>query len=244
MEVFSRESFGIKLNCWKKTNWKFLGSSVVVDSNVWFHLGLYPILDLDFCKKENLNVFELPKVWMEYPDLVPWIQIRAKNVSPRELDSLVKTLLDKYPTIPWILNDYWKEAIRMDCFGAHVGKEDYESLNEEEKISLRESKLFLGTSSHTIEEVNTLDSSLWNYTGLGPIFSTENKDDAKSAIGTESLTKLSRSASLPVTLIGGIQVSNLDRILDQGSFLLSSISMVCLEEEFRAAAEKIRARKR
>ncbi|TGK14627.1 thiamine phosphate synthase [Leptospira stimsonii] len=180
---------------------------------------------------------------MEFRDLVPWIQIRAKNVRSEELNTLVKTLLDKYPSIPWILNDDWKEAIRLNCFGAHVGKEDYEALNEEEKISLRESNLFLGTSSHTVEEVNSLDSSLWNYTGLGPIFSTENKDDAKSAIGTDVLANLSGSVTMPVTLIGGIQVSNLDQILEQGSFLLSSISMVCLEEEFRAAAEKIRARK-
>ncbi|WP_246838727.1 thiamine phosphate synthase [Leptospira stimsonii] len=217
--------------------------SVVVDPNVWNQPGLYPILDLDFCKKKNLNFFELPKLWMEFRDLVPWIQIRAKNVRSEELNTLVKTLLDKYPSIPWILNDDWKEAIRLNCFGAHVGKEDYEALNEEEKISLRESNLFLGTSSHTVEEVNSLDSSLWNYTGLGPIFSTENKDDAKSAIGTDVLANLSGSVTMPVTLIGGIQVSNLDQILEQGSFLLSSISMVCLEEEFRAAAEKIRARK-
>ncbi|MBM9578801.1 thiamine phosphate synthase [Leptospira sp. 201903070] len=216
----------------------------MVEPNVWKHSGLYPILDLDFCKKKNLNFFELPKLWLEYPDLVPWIQIRAKNVSSEELNSLVKTLLDKYPSIPWILNDYWKEAIRFDCFGAHVGKEDYESLNNEEKISLRESKLFLGTSSHTVEEVETLDSSLWNYTGLGPIFPTENKEDAKSALGLENLGKLTQTASVPVTLIGGIQVPHLDSILEQGSFLLSSISMVCLEEEFRAAAEKIRTRKR
>ncbi|WP_429945454.1 thiamine phosphate synthase [Leptospira stimsonii] len=217
---------------------------MVVDPNVWNHPGLYPILDLDFCKKKNLNFFEVPKLWMEYRDLVPWIQIRAKNVRSEELNSLVKTLLDKYPSIPWILNDDWKEAIRLNCFGAHLGKEDYEALKDEEKISLRESKLFLGTSSHTVEEVNSLDSSLWNYTGLGPIFSTENKYDAKSAIGTDVLANLSGSATTPVTLIGGIQVSNLDQILEQGSFLLSSISMVCLEEEFRAAAEKIRARKR
>lgn len=216
---------------------------MVVDPNVWNQPGLYPILDLDFCKKKNLNFFELPKLWMEFRDLVPWIQIRAKNVRSEELNTLVKTLLDKYPSIPWILNDDWKEAIRLNCFGAHVGKEDYEALNEEEKISLRESNLFLGTSSHTVEEVNSLDSSLWNYTGLGPIFSTENKDDAKSAIGTDVLANLSGSVTMPVTLIGGIQVSNLDQILEQGSFLLSSISMVCLEEEFRAAAEKIRARK-
>lgn len=216
---------------------------MVVDPNVWNQPGLYPILDLDFCKKKNLNFFELPKLWMEFRDLVPWIQIRAKNVRSEELNTLVKTLLDKYPSIPWILNDDWKEAIRLNCFGAHVGKEDYEALNEEEKISLRESNLFLGTSSHTVEEVNSLDSSLWNYTGLGPIFSTENKDDAKSAIGTDVLANLSGSVTTPVTLIGGIQVSNLDQILEQGSFLLSSISMVCLEEEFRAAAEKIRARK-
>ncbi|WP_332460808.1 thiamine phosphate synthase [Leptospira ainazelensis] len=216
----------------------------MVDRNVWKNSGLYPILDLDFCKKKNLNFFELPKLWMEYPDLVPWIQIRAKNINSEELDSLVKTLLDKYPSIPWILNDYWKDAIRLDCFGAHVGKEDYESLNEEEKVSLRESNLFLGTSSHTVEEVQALDSSFWNYTGLGPIFATENKEDAKAAVGLQTLGKLSQTVSLPVTLIGGIQVSNLDSILEQGSFLLSSISMVCLEEEFRAAAEKIRAGKR
>ncbi|EMY15615.1 thiamine monophosphate synthase/TENI domain protein [Leptospira weilii str. Ecochallenge] len=85
-----------------------------------------------------------------------------------------------------------------------------------------------------------MDSSLWNYTGLGPIFPTDNKGDAKPAIGTEILEKVVRESLLPVTLIGGIQVGNLDLILKKGEFLLSSISMACLEREFRAAATKIR----
>ncbi|WP_425268818.1 thiamine phosphate synthase [Leptospira barantonii] len=210
----------------------------------WPEPGIYPILDFDFCKKKNLDLFDLPKLWLEYPDLVPFAQIRAKNVSISELERLVKSLQDGYPNVPWILNDHWKQAMLWNCFGAHVGKEDYEVLTDAEKKHLSESELFLGTSSHSLEEVKNLDSSLWDYTGLGPIFPTENKDDAKSAVGTDTLGRIQRESTLPVTLIGGIQVSNLDLILKEGAFLLSSISMACLEKEFRAAALKIREQNR
>ncbi len=208
----------------------------------WPLPGIYPILDLDFCNKRNLDILSLPKLWLEYPDLVPLVQIRAKSASVLELEFLVKSLQDRYPDVPWILNDDWKRAIEWNCFGAHVGKEDYEVLNSEEEVALFESDLYLGTSSHTLEEVNALDVSLWNYTGLGPIFPTENKEDAKSVTGTKILEKIAGGTSLPVTLIGGIQVGNLDLILKAGEFLLSSISMACLETEFRTAAAKIRER--
>ncbi|PJZ42920.1 thiamine phosphate synthase [Leptospira kmetyi] len=218
--------------------------SVGVESTAWPEPGIYPILDFDFCKKRNLDLFELPKLWLEYPDLVPFVQIRAKNISLSELEFLVKSLQDRYPNVLWILNDFWKQAKTWNCYGAHVGKEDFETLTDEEKKLLSDSELFLGTSSHSLDEVKNLDSSLWNYTGLGPIFPTENKDDAKSEIGTETLRRLKEESPLPVTLIGGIQVSNLDLILKEGPFLLSSISMACLEKEFRASASKIREQNR
>lgn len=191
--------------------------SLRVPTISWPLPGIYPILDWDFCKKKNLDFLTLPKIWLEYPDLVPFVQIRAKSASIPELEFLVKSLQDRYPRLRLILNDFWKQAIEWNCFGAHVGKEDYEVLNFEEKKILFESGLYLGTSSHTPEEVNVLDSSIWNYTGLGPIFPTENKEDAKSAIGTETLEKIVRESFLPVTLIGGIQVGNLDLILKKES---------------------------
>ncbi|MGQ2872339.1 thiamine phosphate synthase, partial [Leptospira santarosai] len=109
--------------------------------------GIYPILDWDFCKKKNLDFLTLPKIWLEYPDLVPFVQIRAKSASIPELEFLVKSLQDRYPRLRLILNDFWKQAIEWNCFGAHVGKEDYEVLNFEEKKILFESGLYLGTSS-------------------------------------------------------------------------------------------------
>ncbi len=218
--------------------------SLQVQTFSWPLPGIYPILDWDFCKKKNLDFLTLPGIWLEYPDLVPFVQIRAKSASILELEFFVKSLQDRYPHLLLILNDFWEQAIEWNCFGAHVGKEDYEALNSEEKKVLFNSELYLGTSSHTLEEVNVLDSSLWNYTGLGPIFSTDNKEDAKPAIGTEILEKVARESLLPVTLIGGIQVGNLDLILKKGKFLLSSISMACLEREFRTAATKIRKQNR
>ncbi|MBF3355047.1 thiamine phosphate synthase, partial [Leptospira borgpetersenii serovar Hardjo-bovis] len=102
----------------------------------WRVPGIYPILDLDFCKSRNLDYFSLPKFWIEYPDLIPFIQIRAKSASINELEFIVKSLQDLYPDLFWIVNDFWKQAIEWNCFGAHVGKEDYEALNLEEKNTL------------------------------------------------------------------------------------------------------------
>ncbi|XDD51963.1 thiamine phosphate synthase [Leptospira sp. WS92.C1] len=210
----------------------------------WRSPGIYPILDLDFCKKKNLDCFELPKLWLEFPDLVPFIQIRAKSASENELEILVKSLQIRYPSAFWILNDHWEKAISLGCFGAHLGKEDFEALSDKQKAVLIDSNLFLGISSHTLEDVVSLDSKLWNYTGFGPVFPTESKEDAKSAVGTPILEKIDRVSPVPVTLIGGIQASNLEDLLSYGSFLLSSISMACLEKEFRAAALKIRNQNR
>ncbi|MDV6234909.1 thiamine phosphate synthase [Leptospira ellisii] len=209
------------------------------DSN-WRSPGIYPILDWDFCKKKNLDFYSIPELWLSHSDLVPFLQIRAKTLNESELVRSLEILRTRYPEARWILNDHWRLAAQAGCFGAHLGKEDFESLKKSEKDELAESGLFLGTSSHTLEEVSSLDSTLWNYVGLGPVFATENKDDAKSAIGIEILKKITAVAPVPVTLIGGIQVSNLDSVLDAGPFLLSSISMACLEKEFIGAVRKIR----
>ncbi|TGK35492.1 thiamine phosphate synthase [Leptospira gomenensis] len=208
----------------------------------WRSPGIYPILDWDFCEKKNLDFYSVPELWLPCSDVVPFFQIRAKTLTESEIARSLETLRTRYPKARWILNDHWSLAIRSDCFGAHVGKEDFERLTETEKNELARSGLFLGTSAHTLEEVLSLDPTLWKYVGLGPVFETENKEDAKSAIGTEILKTVARAAPIRVTLIGGIQVSKLDSILDQGPFLLSGISMACLESEFRSAVRKIRTR--
>ncbi|PJZ70110.1 hypothetical protein CH373_10020 [Leptospira perolatii] len=195
--------------------------------NFWKCPGIYPILDLATCEKSRLDPIELVSEWSKYRNLIPFYQIRVKNRSTEVVRQLFESLRSKFPEFPILLNDYWKEAIEWDAFGAHVGLEDYQSLSSKEKEILKNSGLFLGTSSHSWKDLQNLSESDWDYTGFGPIFATASKENPHPPLGVSVLSKIKEWNRLPVVLIGGIDNSNLRQVLSLGDYLIAMISGAC-----------------
>ncbi len=108
---------------------------------------------------------------------------------------------------PFIVNDEVQLALELKADGVHVGQED---MAIEKVIALCKKRLFIGLSVNTLEQAlkaRHLDSVA--YLGVGPIFPTPSKKDAKQVVGIELLKKIQDSGvKKPLVAIGGITTDN------------------------------------
>ncbi|MFP6081509.1 thiamine phosphate synthase [Helicobacter pylori] len=119
-------------------------------------------------------------------------------------------LCQKY-SVPFIINDEVRLALELKADGVHVGQED---MAIEEVITLCKKRQFIGLSVNTLEQAlkaRHLDAVA--YLGVGPIFPTLSKKDAKQVVGVELLKKIRDSGvKKPLIAIGGITTDNASKI--------------------------------
>jgi thiamine-phosphate pyrophosphorylase len=173
----------------------------------WQRTGLYPILDLNYCERNLIDIPTLLKMWEEFPDLIDCIQLRAKSYSRKELISVYESI-QEHTKLPIILNDYWELAIELKAYGFHLGKEDFIAASDSDKIKIQSAEMIKGTSSHSIDDLRNLEKGLWNYTGFGPIFHTGTKKSAYKPLGTAMLRDAIDNYPIPIVPIGGINSVN------------------------------------
>ncbi|GAA7253851.1 thiamine phosphate synthase [Helicobacter pylori] len=129
-------------------------------------------------------------------------------------------LCQKYGT-PFIVNDEVKLALELKADGVHVGQED---MAIEEVVTLCKKRQFIGLSVNTLEQAlkaRHLDHIA--YLGVGPIFPTPSKKDAKQVVGVELLKKIQDSGvKKPLIAIGGITMHNASKLREYGGIAVIS----------------------
>lgn len=129
-------------------------------------------------------------------------------------------LCQKYGT-PFIINDEVRFALELKADGVHVGQED---MAIEEVVTLCQKRLFIGLSVNTLEQslkARHLDHIA--YLGVGPIFPTPSKKDAKQVVGVELLKKIRDSGvKKPLIAIGGITMHNAPKLREYGGIAVIS----------------------
>ncbi|MFP6268745.1 thiamine phosphate synthase [Helicobacter pylori] len=129
-------------------------------------------------------------------------------------------LCQKYGT-PFIINDEVRLALELKADGVHVGQED---MAIEEVITLCQKHQFIGLSVNTLEQALKachLDGVA--YLGVGPIFPTLSKKDAKEVVGVELLKKIRDSGvKKPLIAIGGITTDNASKLCEYGGIAVIS----------------------
>ncbi len=99
-------------------------------------------------------------------------------------------LCKKYGT-PFIINDEVRLALELKADGVHVGQED---MAIEEVVTLCKKRLFIGLSVNTLEQaLKACHLDHIAYLGVGPIFPTPSKKDAKEVVGVNLLKKIKDS---------------------------------------------------
>lgn len=174
------------------------------------------------------------------------VQLRAKNLSTRKhLDLSLR--ISKYlrsQNIPLIINDRTDIAFSCDSQGVHLGQDDL-PLPYARKI-LGKDKL-IGVSVNNVQEAFEAESQGADYLGVGPIFSTPSKKDARSPLGLEGFQSIRKSTMLPLLAIGGINIQNAEEIIAKGadgvaviSALMSSPDVCVSAQELRTIIQKAR----
>ncbi|MDH6672680.1 thiamine-phosphate pyrophosphorylase [Paenibacillus sp. LBL] len=141
--------------------------------------------------------------------------------------------------VPFIVNDDVGLALKLNADGVHIGQDDESAASVRERIGKR----ILGVSAHTIEEARRAIHHGADYIGVGPIYPTVSKEDAKPVQGP-GLLRAMRAAGIdmPIVGIGGITAEKAEEVVGAGADGVAVISAVTAAGSVRDAAASIRAK--
>jgi len=172
---------------------------------------LYGIIDLGYVEEPDLA--RVAEQMIEGG--VDLIQLRGKGKSLDELVGRAAKLheLTARSARPLIVNDHAEIASRIPVEGVHVGQDD-------DSIELARRKagrsVLIGKSTHSLEQALAAQREGADYIGFGPIFATPTKPDY-APIGLADIRRVHAEVSLPIFCIGGINIDNLQSVIDAGA---------------------------
>lgn len=139
--------------------------------------------------------------------------------------------------VPFIVNDDIDLAIKLNADGVHVGQDD----QTVEEIKKLRSDLIIGVSATSVEEAVQAVEDGATYIGVGPVFATATKSDAKTPIGLYGIRSVRAAVpSIPMVAIGGIDLSKIRSIRQAGADGVSVISAISLARKPRVMVESMR----
>jgi thiamine-phosphate pyrophosphorylase len=178
---------------------------------------------------------------------VDWIQIREKDLSARELTSLVRQAVNQAAASPTriIVNDRLDIAVACGAGGVHLGGQ---SLPVKEVVSWCEGhfgksvsgeKPFLvGASCHSMDEAAVAERDGADYIVFGPVFATPSKAQFGPPQGIEKLRAVCEQLRIPVLAIGGITLDTAASCIFAGA---AGIAAIRLFQESNDPAEVVRS---
>ena len=146
---------------------------------------------------------------------VDLIQLRGKGKSIHELTAHAARLheLTRKSATALIVNDHAEITSQIPVEGVHVGQDD-NSIELARRKAGRE--IVVGKSTHSFEQALAAQRDGADYIGFGPIFATPTKPDYLP-IGLAEISRVHTEVNLPIFCIGGINLDNLQSLIDAGA---------------------------
>lgn len=194
---------------------------------------LYLVTDRDLLKNKDLCT----AVEEAIKGGVTLVQLREKNVTTTEFYNIavnVKKVTDAY-NIPLIINDRMDIALAVEAAGLHIGQSDLPCERARKVIG---NDIILGVSATNLEEALKAEKDGADYIGVGAMFPTSTKNDAK-AVSLELLKEIKEKVSIPVVAIGGISEKNAGLLRPANIDGIAVISDILGKDDIKAAAEKL-----
>ncbi len=164
---------------------------------------------------------------------VTLVQLREKSISSLEFYNLatkVKEITDHY-NIPLIINDRLDIALSVNAAGVHLGQNDLPA-----KIAKKILKpdQILGVSVTNLSEALEAEKFGADYLGVGAMFPTGTKNDAKM-VTLEELNKIKTNLHIPIVAIGGIKESNVELLKNYNVDGLAIVSAILEKQDIKKA---------
>ena len=163
---------------------------------------------------------------------IRWIQLRVKNKPFDECLQIakeVKQICNQFQTT-LIINDNVEICKAIETHGVHLGKNDM-SVAEARAIIGKDK--IIGGTANTIEDIEHLQSAGVDYIGLGPYKFTETKKNLNSIVGLQGYSAMLQfyNSTIPVIAIGGIQLEDVQPLMNTGVYGIAVSSVINLAED-------------
>jgi thiamine-phosphate pyrophosphorylase len=180
--------------------------------------ALYAILDAspEFAGPSKFSIFEIAERLAGAG--VELFQYRDKHGSARKIQessaALVERLAASAGGARLIVNDRADVAAIVGAGGVHVGQED---LPVEAARKICGGAVWVGVSTHNLEQLRAADATSADYIAVGPIFPTGTKVNPDPVVGLEFLRAARGITRKPLVAIGGITVESAQAVSEAGA---------------------------
>jgi thiamine-phosphate pyrophosphorylase len=148
------------------------------------------------------------------------IQIRAKDLSGRELYSLVRQVMTS-TNKPVLVNTRLDVALACGAAGVHLPAN---SIAPSELRRIAPQHFLIGVSCHNVEELQAAEQEGADFAVFGPVFTSPTKP--VSPVGLDALRLAVRSVkNLPVYALGGVTEANARLCIEVGAAGVAGVSL-------------------
>jgi thiamine-phosphate pyrophosphorylase len=162
---------------------------------------------------------------------VRFVQLRIKDRPHAAIHNEIATAkaLCALAGAQLVLNDYWAEAIDLDCDFVHLGQGDLEAAD---LAAIRRAGVRFGVSTHDEAELTRALAAEPDYIALGPIYPTILK---KMAFAPQGLPRIGewkeKIGPIPLVAIGGIALERAHGVFEAGADIVSVVTDITLSAD-------------
>ena len=169
---------------------------------------------------------------------VTCVQLREKELDGTAFLAEAKEIcgLCRAYGVPFIVNDSVEIALACGADGVHVGQSD---MDAGQVRTLAGERLMIGVSARTVEEALRAQRAGADYLGVGAMFSTSTKPDAK-AISHQPLKEICAAVDIPVVAIGGISRDNMLELSGTGIDGVALVSAIFAAEDIESRCRELK----
>lgn len=197
---------------------------------------LYAITDLKTCDFKVVRRIE-----RALQGGVDVVQLRSKHLSDVELFEIGKRIyrLTRRLKKIFIVNDRIDLMLALNADGVHLGQDDLPMAVARRLIG-NPAKI-IGRSTHSFAQAKQAEKEGADYIGFGPVFGTPTKPDYKP-VGLKSIRRVVESVEIPVVCIGGIDQSNVERVLSAGANKVAVVRAIFSAPDSFCAARELKTK--
>ena len=174
---------------------------------------------------------------------VQLMQLRDKSGSSRRIHEEARELMILQSRgVRLIVNDRPDIAAIVGASGVHVGQDD---LPVEDARKICKLPLWVGVSTHNLNQLSAADATSADYIAVGPIFPTDTKENPDPVVGLEFLRAARQLTRKPLVAIGGVTIESAVEVYAAGADSLAVIRDLVLAKdpqerarEYLAVAER------
>ncbi len=195
--------------------------------------GPYPVISSEFTLgRDPFEIFEAVAAGG-----AKLVQLREKNRGKKYLYELARRcrpVADRHEIL-LIINDHVDVALAAEADGVHLGQDDLPL----EAARALAPELWLGNSTHNLEEAERAKLEEADCINIGPIFPTATKNVQCGALGIAMIGEIAPRVGLPFSVMGGIKTRHFPELIAAGARHIAMVTEITQADDVEAKTREL-----